>query len=387
MKQGKTAAWAAKLAVKVLAVVLLLAFVMYVNYTVDPGKLFQATSSNSVELTAAAIILKGANAANLGNYNERLIKRVIARDGPAYSTLIFGSSRGAMITAEMVGDPNAMNLSVTGGTLDDFLGLFGVYMQNHETLPERVVVCVDPWLFNDNFQDPRFAESLGDGYHYTLTQLLGRDGVPDSLLNISAIYQKGEEVGFFDLGFDTCKQIISIPYFQTAVSSLFSENIDMSGVREIRESDDDFGALRSDGSYCYPLDYRNSDQDTVNYRAGVQLPNNMLGYDKYDTATGEKYALLRDFVAYLRGNGVRVDFIVLPIHPIIYMQVFSTDKYHPYIQTDSVLADVAAEYGCNIVGALNPMAVDTDETDFLDGYHYKPYVGEQLAALLPEWEG
>ncbi|MEG1017758.1 MAG: hypothetical protein RSE36_08105, partial [Oscillospiraceae bacterium] len=183
------------------------------NYFIDPGNIFHAASPDSAEMRAIAIVKGGENAENLDNFNERLVKRMLAIEGGSFDTVVLGSSRAALITKQMTGEDSFFNFSISGASLEEIVGIFGVYEQNHG-LPKRVIISMDPWYLNDNFKSERFEKSLGDGYYHVLTDLLGFESADRSLLSIGALYRDPHsKISLFDLGAGTVSELFSVTYF------------------------------------------------------------------------------------------------------------------------------------------------------------------------------
>ncbi|MEG0832797.1 MAG: hypothetical protein RR058_07930 [Oscillospiraceae bacterium] len=355
------------------------------NYFIDPGNIFHAASPDSAEMRAIAIVKGGENAENLDNFNERLVKRMLAIEGGSFDTVVLGSSRAALITKQMTGEDSFFNFSISGASLEEIVGIFGVYEQNHG-LPKRVIISMDPWYLNDNFKSERFEKSLGDGYYHVLTDLLGFESADRSLLSIGALYRDPHsKISLFDLGAGTVSELFSVTYFQSAVQSLFSDNRGKSGAVTATSADDDvLGILRKDGSYSYPESYRNADLLTTDERAKTQLPSKILGLKGFDKAYGNNFDVLSKFVKYLKSKGVRVDIILPPLNPLIWNAIKNNHSDTGFFFAQEAFEKIAEEAGANICGTFDPAAANVKADDFYDGYHFKPYVADDLVKMLPQ---
>jgi hypothetical protein len=105
----------------------------------------------------------GRQVAGLEDYNERALARQIAQQ---YATqpdvLILGSSRSAELTAWMCGGKDVLNLSVSGASWQDHVGLYIAAGQSGKlALVKKLYLCVDPWLLNPNNGEVRW-QTLND---------------------------------------------------------------------------------------------------------------------------------------------------------------------------------------------------------------------------------
>lgn len=378
----RRARWPGRL-VRALLVLALLLAVPAVNYHIDPSRLYHTSRADSLELQAVELLLEGKNAANLSNCNERLIRReYLRRTGRQLDTVVLGSSRGAMITAEMLGEENFFNLSVSGATTDDLIGLYG-YLMLCGQQPDRVVISLDPWMLNDNYVDTRSWEAFGDGLIHAYSELFGES--LDRVYQPSGLYdpQSDNRVGLLQLSGELKQNLFSIPYFQSSLQSLANGNYAVySQIVATELQEGETGVMRADGSYSYPADYRNADLDTVIQRAETSLPDSILGLEDYPSLDTGNRTTFERFVQALTSGGVQVEFLLEPISPVLYDYMKTEPRYATFFQVEELYRSIAESCGIPVAGSFDPYALGLDAGDFYDGYHLRPERVEQLAQAL-----
>ncbi|MEG1984728.1 MAG: hypothetical protein RR009_05525 [Oscillospiraceae bacterium] len=367
-------------ALKAFIVILLVLAVPLVNYNIDPSKLYHTGREDSLEIQAVEILLDGKNVANLSNYNERLLHREYLRriDTP-FDTVVLGSSRGALITKEMLGTDNMFNLSVSGASIEDIIGTYG-YLHMNNLVPHRLVISIDPWILNDNFGDARALEAFGDGYAHYLTTRIGADYtasyVPSGLYDIN----NTERTPLYKLSNSLKLNLFSISYFQTSLQQYFSGSYaTYSKIIETSENSGTTGIVRADGSFSYPADYRNADEATIIMRAERSFPSSILGLENYENMNSKNRLLFEKFIQTVIEDGVQVEFLLEPLSPVIYDYMKTEERYSNFFKTQDMFTSLAEKYGVEYTGTFNPHAANLSIDDFYDGYHVKP---ECIATLI-----
>lgn len=371
---------------KIFAALVLLCAVPLVNFTVDPSRLYHQSRADSLEIKAVDYLLEGHNVANLSNYNERLLRReYLLRMNYTPSVLVAGSSRGALITTEMLGleKGEMFNVSVANGDLRDTIGFLGLLRQL-DRMPEKLVLCLDPWTVNDNWGDNRYAEALGDGYYAYVHDRLGREA-DATISTVGGIYNPASDnrFSFSSLSSEDRLNLFSIPYFQSSLQRYFSDDYETyRTVVPTEETSGATGVVRYDGSYAYPQDYADADAYVATERARASVPQ-IIGLDDYPTLKGEKYALLCAVLAALAEDGVEVQLVLCPISNYLYdYMVEHRADYANFFHTEQMYYDLAEEYGLTITGTFDPYTLRYDMNDFYDGYHLRPErVAEIVAGL------
>ncbi len=126
-------------------------FVILINYFVDPAHILCKTD-RSYEEGMAALLLKGLNVADASNYDERLLQEFYIKgltESDRKEIIVLGSSRAGQICSNLFPLASFFNNSVSGGSLEDYVAITGIYL-GKGLLPKEVILGIDPWLFNRN---------------------------------------------------------------------------------------------------------------------------------------------------------------------------------------------------------------------------------------------
>ncbi len=359
-------------------VVPVLVVIVYVNYTVDPSSLYKLSREDSDEITAVDIMVTGQNATNIGNCNERLVRReYLNRMTQPVQTIALGSSRGAIVDSDMLKEQSFFNFSVVGATIEDFIGYYGLLHQN-DLLPNKVYFVIDPWILNDNYNgngQDRYKEAVGDGYYYYMTEVLNKE-VDPKVAEIGALYKpfSEEKQSIFSLGKDKLLNLFSITYFQGSIYSVLNDmQAQENAGYTVEPTENKFeysDIIRFDGSYSYPEGYREVSTNEKTARAMASLPESVLGLEDFDEIDGENKKLLMEFVESIRKSGVEVEFLLLPISTVIYEHMEQNfDRYQNFFLCEETVREIANEYDCSVVGSYNPHEFGFDMSSFYDGYH------------------
>ncbi len=363
-------------ALKLLAVLCVLALVPLVNYSVDPSALFVTNRADAPEIAAAALMLEGSDVTGLApNYNERLLRReyILGMKKPV-RVIVAGSSRGEFISSEMLGleAGELFNVSVAGGELEDMLSFLGLLLERG-LVPETVILSLDPWTVNDTFYQQRWRGATGDGLNFMLTEL--GESPNESYKTLAPLYNpEAPDAGFASLSDDVKKELLSVSYFQSSLQYFFSDNYAL--YKEVRASetrDGITGVVRADGSYSYALDYRSANAEIAAERAQRSLPN-VLGVEEYSKLTGQKYSRLQALIEYLTERGIEVKLVMFPLGNTIYDYMGEPEnrqRYANFFKTEELFRELAQETGVEITGSFDPSYFGYDMSDFYDGYHLR----------------
>lgn len=376
----------AKVAAAAAAISVMLSIMPVVNYNVDPGGLFRKNVDGSLEARAVEIMMDGHSAEGLVNYDERLVKRLCIYKKGQVDTIVLGSSRGALISEDMVNADSFFNLSVTGAALRDIIGMYGVYREQGYTA-KRVIIALDPWVLNSKYDSRRFESVLADGYCYCLREIMGRapEAIAESGYVLPLYRRETDDVTLFDYPVRYLKELFSVPYFQSSLKLIAEGRADV----ELRATDEKWtvlGSLRPDGSYCYPEDYRNAGYEEVTALAAAQLygdTSTIMGCEDMEFDDPNRQLFL-DFIKALTDEGVDVDLVMIPLNPVLYDYMKRYDRFAPVMGAADYIRECARECGCDVVGDFDPNALGAFAVDFYDGYHYR---AEFVAQLIEQLEG
>ena len=352
------------------------------SYVIDPVELFHPDRKVEQARQALEIIQDGHNVANIENYDERLVKRYATQLLPAHDTIVLGSSRAALISADMAGDESFFNYSVTGAMIQDLISIYGLLYKEGK-LPERVIISLDMWWLNDNYTNDRYATAMEDGYCYYAAGRLGYTDIDIEAPEVSerysnVNYEPAGNVLPWQAGSKELKEIFSVPYFQMSLESLLKEENELKATDEYLGEN---GILRADGSYGYPRYFREGSAATITHLASQWLPKNVLGCEDFAQSARKNEKIFYDFIKSLVEDGVEVDFLFTPINPVVYDHMQKYDRYDRAFEAEVWFLNLAAEFSIDTAGSFDPHRLGAEVSDFYDAPHYKL---EEVAKLVQE---
>ncbi len=331
----------------------LLAMVAAVNYAGDAGGLFLLQ-----ERTVARYMLDGLHVRNASNMDERLLQRLLIDHLPhAPECIVLGSSRVMLFDSEICRAGDFMNHAVSGASVEDLIGVYQLY-RNRGVYPSRVVIGVDPWIFNDESDQHRWRV-LQDAYsEFTSEPFL----VPHEVYALKR-----------------WTQLLSPSYFQRSSRALLARN-----GRETRQAvpttspvNEEF-TKHADGSIAYDAGFRSADSATVEVRARGDLRPPVYSLEGYLKISARRLRGFQLLVTDMRARGIHVTFVLVPYHPVVFDELSRTSPYRIILQFEQAVRRLAAEQQIPVVGSMDPAAAGLNRTHFYDGMH----LNEAGVALL-----
>ncbi len=359
--------------------------VFAVNISVDPLGLCSTDAGVEQSRLVADIMAAGQNAQDISDLvNERVVKRYFVENYLADSganVIALGSSRAALISSNMLSDDSKLiNLSMSGAELREIAALYGL-IREQGCIPDKIIVSLDHWWLNDNYSSRRFDMAFADAYDRYATGTLGYvdSGVDPS--TVQSGFTSSADVqdtfgSFLKADGETKAEFFSVSYFQQSLKYIFLPFTSVSAA-EPSQYYSDATMIRSDGSYCYPADFRYASFVEVENRAAQSLPGSILGSEDYYTLDGEMAALFRNLIQNMIDDGVTVELVMTPVHPLLYSYMQQFPRYDAALGAEQWYRDLAAEMGITIAGSFNAADLGADGYCFYDGYHYREeFVGK-----------
>ncbi len=330
---------------------LFMLIVITVNVMVDPSNILR----DDVAQEAAQIMAQGSNAENVKNLKDRNLLSYYAgiRQEPI-DILALGSSRIMQLSQEMVSDTeNYFCAGVTGSDLRDCIDTYFLFA-NEVNTPEKVIIVAESWFLSDGNLDPR----ANTEYYTEFCQSI--NSVP-----------LGEENPY-----EEYLEFASFSYFQGSLDSVFSGSNRLEitptsleeGVNEIR---------RADGSYSYSEEYRN----------GGALQSNNLAMERtiygsmsslYTGINGDLQFQFESFVDTMMQNGVEVEILLVPFHPLYFDYMQTQEEYEGIVATQEYFEQFAHDRDIEIIGSYNPYTLGFDANDFYDAVHITDFAMQEL---------
>jgi len=332
----------------VLAAVLVLATVASVNYTVDPALVLR---DGEYEARVAEGILGGKNVVLSDNLNERLLQRLLIMGlGEKPDAVVVGSSRAMLIPPDSLGAGNILCNGVSGAVIEDIIGVIALY-DSRDMLPETVFISIDPWLFNASHMDTRYLELLEE--YNSIAEKLWLREIPETI-STKGWYIKIE-------------QALSPTYFQASMSDL--RHRPPSPVI-LDDAPDELYLKLSDGSVVYPSDFRSKTSATVSDEVAALINTGYIYHSTHYTALSPVVSTqFIGLINYLESCGVTIEYILSPLHPLLYEYVREHPDYSVFLEAEVFVRDFAEQRGIPVTGSFDPERVGALAEDFYDAYH------------------
>ena len=249
----------------ILFTVSILLIVTSVNYFGDAGDIFHEGKVAQI----AKYLVEGYNVANVDNIDERDLQRNIIKLSKINpSVIVLGSSRIMLIHSDYFKTNSFMNHGVSGASIEDMIGIYQLYKMKG-TLPKKISIGVDPWIFNKNKGQDRW-KTLAAEYESFFS----------SETNIKNSFTS----------FDKYYQLFSPSYFQSSIKILIKLVLNRKQTLPLptKFKVNDGGTRLSDGSISYNLEYRNVTMQDVDKKAKSYISGDIYSLERY-TSFDEKY--------------------------------------------------------------------------------------------------
>lgn len=336
----------------------LVAFMIYTSYTVDPSGIFHG---EQFARTAVNILLEGEYA--VSNYDSldyytRSINEALIMNSEPFDTIVLGSSRSMQINADMTGTSGRfLNMGVVGGDYQDLFGTFYLCVREQK-LPRRVVLCIDPWIFNPEAVDHR---SNTDWYLEFVKGNLGFD-VDYDLPSSDAKWEALLDVTYF--------QSAVLYYRRDTSNDLAPSAVPLSAVYNQTST-----VKMPDGTIVYEEAFRTKPTADVEAELELQALNpGLYGWrvQNYFAPDIELCAQFETYIAYMQSLGIEVIIYLPPYAPPIYDAFENTrTDFEGVFATETYLRTLAAEKGIAVYGSYNPYELELTTEDFYDGLHLR----------------
>lgn len=320
--------------------------IFFVNIIIDPANIF-----SGIEVKISKYILAGYNVTNYQNIDERLLqKNIIQNLRYSPSIIILGSSRIMQIGKEVYGN-NCFNNAVSGASIEDLVAIYQLYIESgHANSIKKVVIGIDPWLFNDNNGQRRW-ESLSKEYY--------------------AFFEKNipvkNRIPIFKYS-----QLISPSYFQASIKA-FPEYIkQLRNKEEITPTYERYNLTQTrlnDGTIEYDLKYRSRSTADIEKEIKEYISGQIYSLEEYSELSNTIINTFNLLIKRIINNGAKIDFYLIPYPVIIYQYLLSNEKYRIISSVEDFITLYAKENNVNIQGSYNPELFNLNTDDFYDGMH------------------
>jgi len=325
------------LKISTFSIPILLAIVL-VNYIGDSAHLY----NTDYEVKMAKIVKQGDYVTNIDNYDERIFqKEIIENQENTPETIILGSSKAMFIDGALIGDSSVFNHAVSSASLEDYIAIYQLYKENN-SLPQKVVIDVEPHLFNKNNKLERW-KSIQDFYY-----------------NFKKETNSNNDIGKYE-------ELISLSYFQSSLPKLFKV---ITGGAEPESTQSKFNSTNTkltDGTLVYGKSIREGGKIRRDKKVSLLLAGKMSSIEEFNSIDKGLWKEFESLISDMRKNNITVEFFLCPHHPDVYNRV--KEDYEMVIETEDLIVKYARDQNIKLYGSFSPYAFELDETFFYDGLH------------------
>ena len=263
-------------------------------------------------------------------------------------TVVVGSSRVMQINSLIMGH-DIQNLAVSGASLEDdiSLGLEALAKLNYK----NIYISADPWLINLHNGQKRY-HSINELYDYWIKRMYANQPLSQ----------------FLDI--ELSKKINETP--ETLLKSLRKFLLIKKNTIPVDESVEAYAKKAYDGFHIYNDTYVNKTPELIARGFNSSLNYSMKDFE-YDT---QAIKHLEDFVSYLQGNGVSVNFILSPYHPEVYRKM--VEEKPIFLEIEDWYRTFAQKNNIRVIGSYDSISLGLTSNDFYDGMHPKSSCMQKL---------
>ena len=275
--------------------------------------------------------LLGGNAVEYdeNTFNERQIVKLYIQDMPDdLNTAVLGSSRSLQLTKEYSADETSFfNFGVSGGDLFDILGMYYLLFEA-DKLPENLILVLDGGMLHDS---PDLAKSRADKelYNEFLSVELGiqkeyekpdYSTLIESLISPS-VFQENIEYYFRDTSLET--KPVAVPFTENSYENERSLRL-------------------PDGSQVYPIDFRKTPQDDVDFMALEMITYSFYLVEGMQEIDPDMSNIFELFLDHAEKNGVEITFVLPSYHPVVYNGALDGyDRFPAFFDVEPYLKTLA----------------------------------------------
>jgi hypothetical protein len=340
-----------------LIILLGLSLVSRFNYVIDSAGIFN--SPNYLEKAANKLINGDMIIITQPNYDSRKLQELkIKNNVKKINTIVIGSSRTMLIRKTTLKSKynNFMNHSVSSATLNDYIAIIGAYKKIKGTIPKTVIMGIDPWNFNENFNGEQWR-SLEE-YHTTIENEFTQSKSSENNFSLKYIQQYNK---YF--------QLINITYTKANLNT-FIENIKLKNQPKFMittTTKTDKTILLPDGSryYSYTERYRTEEDTRILAR---KFGNSSDTFLRFFTKLSFKEKF-KNIIKYLKKQNVNIIIYLSPFHPDSYSLLMKRPDIVNIEDIESFLIKFSKQNSIRLIGSYNPKNVNYKDIDFFDGIH------------------
>lgn len=320
--------------------------VVLVNFLEDPAHLYG--NRNYEEQLAKTLVMSKKNVTNVDkDFSIRFFKKLLCETYPVSDSidyLVLGSSRVHQISTKTFQGKKALNLGVSGATIEDECAL--MYTCVHAGLkPSFVLLGIDPFYFNAKCVNERTKE-LQKPYD-------------DYLIEIG----QNKKHSLIDSNFGKRVNLLSFSYFQQAIKYIGEGR---KNIMVVENSENMLDTWHYDGSVTYGEDVRKRSVAEVNK---IARSFTYYQWNSFNEISSEKVEGLILLIRYIKSQNADILVFLPPYHPITYDRFMRQSEFRQIKNAELLMERIMREENIEVVGSWNPNVCGCDETDFFDAVH------------------
>jgi hypothetical protein len=361
----------------------LLLLTAWLNWTVDPARLFGGHSTDPLrheyEVVIAKDLLAGRPHDQIAPYDDGLVNELIYRNRRDIEVLVLGSSIAKPLHAAGAADATFFNASLYGAKLEEMIAEYEVARRNG-VRPRRVVIQIDGSLLGRRPAAPsetteRILRPMRQRLAVAQVQPLPAGETwmqrAEALFPGTPAAARAAEHGLFP-PYDT---LLSPRYLQFSLQSLPRYWVSITDPSKIRIVEQfsmwNQHRIFPDGSVEWCLAMR--DRTPEDLRAAAFDPLTLVKESLRPTA--EHCRLFEAFVSDLLGSGMAVEIVLTPPNPWFFAQAKQRSRTAgrplPSEENEAYIRAFADRYSIPIIGSLDPVRARVSERNYVDEVHFR----------------
>lgn len=253
--------------------------------------------------------------------------------------IVMGSSRMMNISSKMLDKPS-LNFSVSGASIEDHFAFIGESV--HRLRPKKVIIGLDPWLFN------KFASQPGWKSSQRLAMYWRKQIINQTLSNFHSEEHYSEN-----------SRIRTQSVFQRVYSAInLQDNIVAKNGKT-----EPLAKVAYDGSRIPSIESHGRSQDEIRKNFHVLIDYSMREYEQDITSKNNFIDLIR----WLKSMNVDVTLVLSPYHPELFNKMRIEKPV--FLDIENEFRRIANNESIKIVGSYDPRRAGCKLQEFFDGMH------------------
>ena len=314
-----------------------LAIIFYVDWFYAPG----ALRDRAVAATIARGLVDGAHVEVDSDFEDRFVQKAfIEMRARRPDVIVLGSSRSLQIRAALFPNETFFNHASWGSIIIDYMGLLGLYDSKNQ-LPPKVIIGVDPWVFNRLNDQRRWWPLFGSFRRMAAKLQIFDSALPTTRYVIRSLKD------LFDIHL---ARLVSIDQLRHTLGEIARcqclEARPRTGIRLLDDERSQLMVKRPDGSLRYiHAERTKSPALLARESTAFGTANPIYGFREFTGLDKLAVAHFLGLLQYLKGRGVEVILFLSPYHPTAYNLIRRKRTDRMVVEVENFLRETAAGLG------------------------------------------